>query len=177
MRRKSKSTWVNALRRGGVAGAALGALVGGTGLGARWQLLHRPLPKRSGTQRVTGLSAPVEISRDHWGVPHVRADSSHDLWFAQGVCHAQDRLWQMDLYRRVAAGRLSEIAGRDGLDVDRMMRTLGFAAIAEGEVRGLADGLRAELEAYCAGVNSQVHQASALPIEFQLLRLPGKEFG
>ncbi len=175
-RRKQSSAWATALRRGGLAGAALGALAGGTGLGARWQLSRRPLPKRSGRQRATGLSAPVAIKRDHWGVPHIEAAGTHDLWFAQGVCHAQDRLWQMEIYRRAAAGRVSEIAGRDGLAVDRMMRTFGFAAIAEREARELAPGLRSELEAYCAGVNSAAHHAGALPIEFQLLRIDFEEW-
>ncbi|MGB2850458.1 MAG: penicillin acylase family protein [Solirubrobacterales bacterium] len=175
-RRKQSSAWATALRRGGLAGAALGALAGGTGLGARWQLSRRPLPKRSGRQRATGLSAAVAIKRDRWGVPHIEAAGTHDLWFAQGVCHAQDRLWQMEIYRRAAAGRVSEIAGRDGLAVDRMMRTFGFAAIAEREARGLAAGLRSELEAYCAGVNSAAHHAGALPIEFQLLRIDFEEW-
>ncbi len=175
-RRKQSSAWATALRRGGLAGAALGALAGGTGLGARWQLSRRPLPKRSGRQRATGLSAPVAIKRDRWGVPHIEAAGTHDLWFAQGVCHAQDRLWQMEIYRRAAAGRVSEIAGRDGLAVDRMMRTFGFAAIAEREARELAPGLRSELEAYCAGVNSAAHHAGALPIEFQLLRIDFEEW-
>lgn len=176
MRRKSSQTWVKPVRRGGIAAAALGALVVGSGLAARWQLLRRPLPKRSGTQRATGLSAPAMIRRDRWGVPHIEADSTHDLWFAEGVCHAQDRLWQMELYRRVAAGRLSEIAGREALATDRMLRTLGFAQVAEAEVRAIDDGLRSELEAYCAGVNSQVHHAAALPIEFQLLRIDFEEW-
>ncbi|MGB3099307.1 MAG: penicillin acylase family protein [Solirubrobacterales bacterium] len=175
-RRKQSSAWATALRRGGLAGAALGALAGGTGLGARWQLSRRPLPKRSGRQRATGLSAAVAIKRDRWGVPHIEAAGTHDLWFAQGVCHAQDRLWQMEIYRRAAAGRVSEIAGRDGLAVDRMMRTFGFAAIAEREARELAAGLRSELEAYCAGVNSAAHHAGALPIEFQLLRIDFEEW-
>ncbi len=175
-RRKQSSAWATALRRGGLAGAALGALAGGTGLGARWQLSRRPLPKRSGRQRATGLSAPVAIKRDRWGVPHIEAAGTHDLWFAQGVCHAQDRLWQMEIYRRAAAGRVSEIAGRDGLAVDRMMRTFGFAAIAAREARELAPGLRSELEAYCAGVNSAAHHAGALPIEFQLLRIDFEEW-
>jgi penicillin amidase len=164
------SLLVTALRRGGMVGAALAAVAAGTGLGARWQLLRRPLPKRSGTLSVTGLSAQAQIRRDRWGVPHIEAGGVHDLWFAQGLCHAQDRLWQMDIYRRAAAGRLAEIAGPEALGVDRMMRTLGFARLAEREADGLGEGLRSELEAYCAGVNSQVHKAKALPVEFQLTR-------
>jgi penicillin amidase len=176
LRRRQKKRRHHFLRRAGIAGAGLGALAAAGGLGARWQLLRRPLPGERGTQRVTGISAPALIARDRWGVPHIEAETTHDLWFAQGVCHAQDRLWQMEIYRRVAAGRLSEIAGREGLPVDRMMRTFGFARIAEREVVDLASGLRSELEAYCAGVNSQVHEAGALPVEFQLLRIDFEEW-
>ncbi len=154
-----------------LSGALLAAAAAAAGAGARWQLLRRPLPRRSGTQRVTGIAAPVEINRDRWGVPHIEASDNHDLWFAQGVCHAQDRLWQLEIYRRAAAGRIAEISGRAGLPVDRMMRILGFAAVAEREVDELPEGLRSELEAYCAGVNTLVHMTPALPIEFQLLRL------
>jgi penicillin amidase len=160
-----------AIQGAGLLGAAFSAAGAALGFGARWQLLRRPLPKQSGTQRVTGISAPVEIHRDRWGVPHIEAATSHDLWFAQGVCHAQDRLWQLELYRRAASGRTAEISGREGLPVDRMMRTLGFSMLAEREAEELPEGLRSELEAYCAGVNSQVHAARALPIEFQLLRI------
>ncbi len=161
---------------GGIAAGALAALAGASGVGLRWQLLRRPLPKRSGEMRMTGLSAPVGVSRDRWGVPHIEAATKHDLWFAQGVCHAQDRLWQLELYRRVAAGRMSEVAGAETLPVDRMMRTFGFARIAQREAAELPDGLRHELEAYCAGVNSAVHQADALPVEFQLLRIDFEEW-
>jgi penicillin G amidase len=160
-----------AIRRGGIAAAALAALTAGTGLAARWQLLKRPLPRTRGAITVSGLEAPVTIERDRWGVPHIAAGGRFDLWFGQGYCHAQDRLWQLEIYRRVAAGRLAEIGGREGLPVDRMMRTLGFARIAEREAAELAGDLHGELEAYCAGVNAAVRRSAAPPIELQLLRI------
>jgi penicillin amidase len=118
-----------------------------------------------------GLRAPVEIRRDRWGVPHIRAAERHDLWFGEGFCHGQDRLWQMDLYRRIAAGRLSEISGRAGLPPDRLMRTLGLRRRALREEAQLGSELRRDLDAYCAGVNTAVEAARALPAEFQILRL------
>jgi penicillin amidase len=151
-----------------VAGAALGGAV----LGALWyRLLRRPLPKWSGTVQVDGISAPLEIATDRWGVPHVRAQTPEDLWFGQGFCHARERLWQMDFYRRVTAGRLSEIAGSAGLPPDRLMRTLGIRRAAEREEAGMEPELRALLDSYCAGVAAAVETARSLPFEMQLLRL------
>src|SRR5205823_10518056 len=135
---------------------------------AAWQrLLRRPLPKRSGTLRLGGIEQQVAISRDRWGVPHVSARTRRDLWFGQGFCHGQDRLWQMDFYRRISAGRLSEIAGAEGLPVDRLMRVLGLHRIAELEEAGLEPELRAGLDAFCAGVNAAAASANALPFEMQ----------
>jgi penicillin G amidase len=158
------------LRRAAIGSAAFGTLAGGTAAGLWYQLFRRPLPKTRGRLRTIGLSAAVEIRRDRWGVPHIRARSRRDLWFAQGLCHGQDRLWQLDLYRRMASGRLSEIAGREGLRADRLMRTLGLRRIAEREAGELAPELRGDLDAYCAGVNTAAEAAKAPPAELQLLR-------
>ena len=111
------------------------------------------------------------MRRDRWGVPHVEAESRSDLWFAQGFCHGQDRLWQMDFYRRVVSGRLSEMAGAEGLPVDRLMRTLGMRRVAEREAAALDPALGAVLERFCEGVNAAAASAKALPFEMQLLRL------
>jgi penicillin amidase len=78
------------------------------------RLMRRPLPQVKGTIEVEGLRGPVRIRRDRWGVPHVEAEVREDLFFAQGYCHAQERLWQMDFYRRVVAGRVAEMAGAAG---------------------------------------------------------------
>ena len=150
--------------------AALAA--GGAGVGGLlYQLFRRPLPKTAGEVRVEGLEAPVTIARDRLGVPRIEARTIFDLCFGQGYCHAQDRLWQLDFYRRVAAGRVSEFAGPEGLLVDRLMRTLGFRRLAELEAAALPDHDRSLLEAYGRGVDAGVAAASALPFEHQLLRI------
>jgi penicillin amidase len=159
------------LRRG-AAGAGIGsALFGATAAGLWWQLFRRPLPRTEGDMRIAGLDGQVEIARDRWGMPRVRATTPHDLWFGQGFVHGQDRLWQCDLQRRIASGRVAEVVGREGLAVDRLMRTLGLNRIALREEAQLQDDLRALLDAYCAGLNQAAETASALPAEFQILRL------
>ncbi len=156
-------------KRAAIASAALWALAGTTTLGVWYQLFRRPLPRTRGTMRLAGLEGRLEISRDRWGVPHVRAQTARDLWFGQGFCHGQDRLWQIDFYRRAGAGRLSELAGRATLPTDRFMRTLGLRRAARQEVAGLEPDVRSSLEAFCAGVNAAAADRP-LPVEFQLLR-------
>ena len=106
------------------------------------------LPQINGTLNLPGLSAPVEVIRDRWGVPHIYAANAHDLFFAQGFVHAQDRLWQMELNRRTATGRLSELFGALALDTDRAVRTFGFHRLgqadwanADAEIREAITGL------------------------------------
>jgi penicillin amidase len=129
------------------------------------------LPKTSGRRRLRGLEAPVEILRDRYGVPHVRSRGPIDLAFAIGFCHGQDRLWQLEFFRRATAGRISEFGGSDSLHVDKLMRTLGLQRTAEREVEMISAGLRTRLRAYADGINAAIEDAAALPIEFQLLRL------
>ena len=155
----------------GLIGAAGAALAAAAAAGAWHQLFRRPLPRTEGTERLSGIDGEVEIRRDRWGVPHVRARSLADAWFAEGFCHGQDRLWQLELYRRAASGTIAEMAGPSGVASDRFVRVLGIrrAAIAESEALGAE--LRAALDAYCAGVNAAAETARALPPEFQILRL------
>ena len=156
-----------------------GLLVGaaGTGLAAAttaalWHwLARRPLPQVEGTIELDVLEGRVRVRRDRWGVPHIEAESSADIWFAKGFCHAQDRLWQMDFYRRVASGRLSEMAGAQVLPVDRLMRTLGIRRTAEREAAALDPELLALLERFCEGVNAGAKSHTAMPFEMQLMRL------
>jgi len=160
------------LLRTGAKGMGVGtAVVGGTAAGLWWQLFRRPLPRTRGDLEVRGLEGPIEIVRDRWGMPAVRAQTPVDLWYGQGFCHGQDRLWQCEVNRRVTAGRVSEIAGRDALPVDRLMRTLGLRRVALREEAELDSDLRRLLDAYCAGLNEAARIASAPPAEFQLLRL------
>ncbi len=151
-----------------VLGAALGAAAGLASLGYYW-FLRRPLPQRSGTLRLEGLTASVEIIRDRWAVPHIYAQNLTDLAFAQGYVHAQERLFQMDFSRRMVAGRLSEILGAISIPLDRWMRILGMRRVAEQEVSLLNDEVRAILEAYSTGFNARIAQGR-LPVEFSLLR-------
>ena len=137
-----------------MAGAAGTGLLAAAGAVAWHWLLRRPLPKQEGTIALDGLEGRVRVRRDRWGVPHIEAETADDLWFAEGFTHAQDRLWQMDFYRRVVRGRISEMAGPEGLPVDRLMRTLGIRRVAEREAAALDPGLRALLERFCAGVNA-----------------------
>src|SRR5689334_1038956 len=141
--------------------AKAGLLAGAVSVGAAsaataalWhRLARRPLPKTRGRIELEGIEGRIAVRRDRWGVPHVEAGSRGDLWFAQGFCHAQDRLWQMDFYRRVACGRVSEFAGPEGLGVDRLMRTLGFRRAAEREVDALDGELLGTIDRFCDGVN------------------------
>ncbi|HTP06732.1 MAG TPA: penicillin acylase family protein, partial [Anaerolineae bacterium] len=134
-------------------------------------LSKRRLPQIDGTLNVPGLTASVEIIRDRWGIPHIYAANTHDLFFAQGFAHAQDRLWQMELNRRTATGRLSEIFGEVALDTDRAVRTFGFARIAAIDLDNATDDVLTVMQAYADGVNAYLqHPARQLPVEFTLLR-------
>lgn len=168
---------LNRLLKGGFKGMGIGgALLGGTAAGLWWQLFKRPLPRSEGELRVGGIEAGVEIARDRWGMPRIRAQSKHDIWFGLGFSHGQDRLWQCDLFRRVAAGRLSELAGADGLPVDRFMRTLGLRRTALREEEALDPEVHSLLEAYCAGLNEAARAATCAPAEVQITRMDIEPF-
>ncbi len=122
-----------------------------------------------GILQLNGLNADVKILRDSWGIPHIYAKNVHDLLFAQGYVHAQDRLWQMDFERRAASGRLSEIFGRITLDIDRWTRILGLNRAARLETSQLDSEVLLEQRAYCEGINTFI-KAGRLPVEFTLLR-------
>ncbi len=110
-------------------------------VGLTW-LSRRRLPRVDGALHVAGPEGAVEVLRDRWGVPHIYAESEHDLYFAQGFVHAQDRLWQMDLNRRLVAGRLAEVLGSDALPLDRWIRTLRMRWVAEREAEALPAPMR-----------------------------------
>jgi penicillin amidase len=129
-----------------------------------------PLPRVEGTVGISGLTGPVEVVRDRWGVPHIYASNIRDLFFGHGYVQAQDRLWQMELNRRLSRGRLSEIFGRVTLDMDRFVRTVGIARAAEKDLACLGEESRSLLDAFRLGVNSYLEQnPRKLPIEFILL--------
>lgn len=134
-------------------------------------LSRRRLPQMDGSIELGGLRGGAEIFRDEWGVPHIYADNEHDLFFAQGFAHAQDRLWQMEVNRRIACGRVSEFIGPQLLEIDRIARILGFRRTAEQDYENLPDDVRLILESYVDGVNAVIGGSGAgLPVEFTLLR-------
>lgn len=136
-----------------------------------WRYVYRPLPQLDGNINLPGLQKDVIVERDHWGVPHIRASSVEDMVEAQGYVVAQDRLWQMDLLRRVARGQLSEILGPATIKIDKQFRTLGFGRAAERDLESADPMSRSLFEAYARGVNRFIEEhASELPIEFTLLK-------
>jgi penicillin G amidase len=156
---------------GKIAGIVLGALAGLTGVAAL-TAVRRPLARTSGQVSLPGLDAPVQILRDRWGVPHIYARNTTDLFVAQGYVHAQDRLWQMELQRRTGMGRLAEVFGPIALDTDRFVRVLGFNRVVRREAVALDGEARAVVDAYVRGINAFIDQNTRrLPIEFTILRL------
>lgn len=139
--------------------------------GAYYLLLRRPLPRTRGTLRLADLHEPVEIVTDRYGVPHIYAQNEDDLYLAQGYVHAQYRLWQMELNRRIGSGRLAEIFGEVAIEADRFARRLGLHRAAAQAVRSLPAHAARILDAYARGVNAflSTHRQN-LPIEFTLLR-------
>jgi penicillin amidase len=118
-----------------------------------------------------GLAGEVEVLRDTHGVPHVYAGSIEDANFALGFVHAQDRLWQMEMSRRIGAGRLAEALGAPALETDRFIRTLGVRRAAEAGLRNYDAETRRVLDAYAAGVNAFLGTHPVLPPEFWLTGL------
>jgi penicillin amidase len=116
------------------------------------------------------LRAPVEIIRDRWGIPHIYAGNTQDLFFAQGFVHAQDRLWQMEINRRLGLGRLGELFGELALDTDRAVRTFGFNRLGRADWINASGEVRETLIAYTSGINAFLDNPRVkLPIEFTLL--------
>jgi penicillin G amidase len=132
--------------------------------------LRSSLPQTAGTITLSGPSAEIRITRDASGVPRISAANDHDAAFALGFLHAGDRLFQMDMMRRLGAGRLSELLGEATFGTDRTMRTLGLYRAAEQQLAALSAPLRTALEAYAAGVNAYLARDSVLPPEYAVLR-------
>lgn len=127
------------------------------------------LPVLDGVVRVDGLDDAVQIFRDAIGVPHVRAQTTHDAFFGQGFVHAQDRLWQMCYDRRRAAGRLAEWLGPRRVRMDAFCRRMGLEASARADHDAFDDPTRSMLDAYAAGVNAFLASGAPLPVELELL--------
>ncbi|MGB7352813.1 MAG: penicillin acylase family protein, partial [Acidobacteriaceae bacterium] len=148
-------------------------LVAGAVVGSGVWLKHAmraSLPELDGTVLSPGLSAAVMVRRDEHGVPHIQAANLDDLLFAQGYVTAQDRLWEMDMARRMAAGDAAEILGSKLIDHDRMERVLAMRPTAERLTASLTPQERQLFEDYAKGVNAYIstHQ-DRLPAEFRVL--------
>ncbi len=170
--------WLRWVGRGLIVIVVLALLVGGGGLFYFKSYLpntvaRQSFPQIGGQVRAPGLAAPVEVVRDRMGIPHIYAGSVHDLFFAQGYVHAQDRFWQMDVWRHIGSGRLSEMFGKGQVATDTFLRTLGWRQTAEAEWDQLDSESRGILQAYADGVNAylQDHHGAALSLEYSVLKL------
>ncbi len=125
-------------------------------------LTGRGLPQASGTLHVSGLRGAATIGRDAAGILQITADDPHDLFLAQGYAHAQERMWQMEVWRHIGAGRLSELFGAGSVDTDRFIRTLGWHQAAERDLAAMPQDVRDALQWYADGVNAWLadHQGS-----------------
>jgi len=126
------------------------------GIGLVYFLAGQSLPDYNQTQKVAGLTAPVEIIRDNANVPHIFAPDDPDVFFGLGYAHAQDRLWQMTTLRRTVQGRLSEVFGQRTLRIDRLLRRLDLYRLAQSSFEAQDDYTKAALRAYAAGVNARL---------------------
>jgi len=134
---------------------------------------HKALAVVSGQLRMPGLERPVNVLRDRWGVAHIYAQNQHDLFFAQGAVAAQDRLFQMELWKRAGQGRLAEILGPSALPRDVNARALRYRGDMQAEYESYSPDTQAILTAFTDGINSYIASLTApggpgLPIEFQL---------
>jgi penicillin amidase len=133
-----------------------------------WQF-YKSLPRQSGTLHLRGLGAPVQVTYDERGVPHITAENMADLFRAQGYLTASDRLWSMDALRRLGSGRLAEALGRRYLGWDQHIRTVGLYRAAKASLECYTPDEQALLAAYAEGVNTRIRQGR-LPFPFWLLR-------
>jgi penicillin amidase len=140
---------------------------------AAWlhSIARSALPQLDGRVGVPGLSVRVTVVRDEHGVPTIDAANFTDLFFAQGYVTAQDRLWQMDMMRRFAAGEISELLGKEFVKHDREQRILGLRVAARKAIEVSPAQTRSHFEAYAKGVNAYIEShRDRLPIEFRILR-------
>ncbi len=134
---------------------------------------RQSFPQVDGLITLKGLDGPVEVYRDSMGIPNIYATNLHDLFMAQGFVHAQDRFWQMDFWRHIGSGRLSEMFGKSQLETDAFLRTLGWGQIANQEWKSSSPEAKVILRAYADGVNAYLadHQGTALSLEYGVLKL------
>jgi penicillin amidase len=158
--------WLRWLRWTVIVFAACAALA----FGLAWWAMRQSLPQLAGTLPAPGLAAEATIERDARGIPVISAATRADLAYATGFAHAQDRFFQMDLSRRLAAGELSELFGEVALGTDRQKRRFGFRAVARRVMENTPAAERAIAEAYARGVNQGLASLAGRPWEYLLLR-------
>ena len=135
------------------------------------------LAQLDGEIAVPGLKEPVEVLRDRWGVPHIYAKNQDDLFLAQGFITAQDRLFQIDMWRRLAVGETAEILGRQGLDSDRFARLLRYRGPLEAEWKSYAPDAQGITAAFTRGINAYIdYIGERTPVEFQILGIKPKKW-
>lgn len=165
-------------------GIVILALVAGAG-GAYYFKSYLPntvapksFPQVDGELQLTGLDAAVDIYRDGMGIPHIYAATTHDLFFAQGYVHAQDRFWQMDAWRHIGSGTLSEMFGAGQVQTDSFLRTLGWKRVAEQEWEQLSPESKAIAQAYADGVNAYLkdHDKTEASLEYAVLGLLSPDY-
>jgi penicillin amidase len=133
-------------------------------------LIQRSFTPVDGVVKIEGLKSEVKVYRDNWGVPHIYADNEDDLFLAQGYTQAQDRLWQMELHRRMGSGTLSGVFGEATLESDRFYRAIGLRRCAAASYQSLNPVMQRVLQSYCRGVNSFISaNQDNLPLEFTIL--------
>jgi penicillin G amidase len=149
-------------------------LLAGAGAGAFWTVstVRASFPQLTGSIKMDGLTAPVNVKRDANGIPQLYADTAEDLFRAQGFVHAQDRFWEMDVRRHVTAGRLAEMFGEEQVETDAFLRTLGWREVAQREYdEELSEETRTYLQAYAAGVNAYLAERSGAEISVEYAAL------
>ncbi|MEA2011396.1 MAG: penicillin acylase family protein, partial [Actinomycetota bacterium] len=129
--------------------------------------VRRAFPDVEGEVAIAGLEASVEVVRDDMGIPHIYAENPHDLFVAQGFVHAQERFWQMDVWRHIGAGRLSEMFGDTQVETDTFLRTLGWHDVAVAQLAAATPADREIMEAYAMGVNAYLATQSPSDLSFE----------
>ncbi len=136
-----------------------------------WYTIRKSFPQTDGQTQVTSLQGDVEVIRDVRGVPNIYADSVSDLYTALGYTHAQDRFWEMDFRRHITSGRLAEMFGKDQVETDAFLRTLGWRRVAEQEFGMLKEESREILESYARGVNEYLDGRGSADVSFEYVVL------
>src|SRR5262249_20186040 len=130
------------------------------------QKAKQVLAQLEGEIRLQGLKAPVEVVRDRWGVPHIYAKNADDLFFAQGFVAAQDRLFQLEMWRRLAAGEMAQLLGSEALEADRFARLIRYRGDMDAEWASYSPDAKRIATAFTRGINACIeHSGKKLPIE------------